>query len=184
MAPASPASPRDSQPGQLHRLDRIRLHDTNPAAERARVLGNTAAAPAKPNRGGNQGLGVQLCFPRSLKCMQLPSIRSVLLYGRQEEQGDGTPARQGETRPMEGLDLESVIERARGHDAESLGEIYHRYVRRVFGLSRYMLDSPLAGTAQPRCGDFAKRTLQRAQKKHEFRRTLRGAPFAFVLKGS
>ena len=48
---------------------------------------------------------------------------------------------EGETRPMEGLDLESVIERARGHDAEAQGEIYHRYVRRVFGLCRYMLDS-------------------------------------------
>ena len=42
---------------------------------------------------------------------------------------------------MEGLDLESVIERARGHDAEALAEIYRRYVRRVFGLCRYMLDS-------------------------------------------
>jgi RNA polymerase sigma-70 factor (ECF subfamily) len=42
---------------------------------------------------------------------------------------------------MEGLDLESVIERARGHDAEALGEIYRRYVQRVFGLCRYMLES-------------------------------------------
>ncbi len=42
---------------------------------------------------------------------------------------------------MERLDLESVIERARVHDAEALGEIYRRYVRRVFGLCRYMLDS-------------------------------------------
>jgi RNA polymerase sigma-70 factor (ECF subfamily) len=42
---------------------------------------------------------------------------------------------------MEGLDLESVIERARGHDAEALGEIYRRFARRVFGLCRYMLDS-------------------------------------------
>jgi RNA polymerase sigma-70 factor (ECF subfamily) len=47
----------------------------------------------------------------------------------------------GEARPMEELDLESVIQRARGHDAEALGEIYHRYVRRVFGLCHYMLDS-------------------------------------------
>ena len=46
-----------------------------------------------------------------------------------------------EGQQMEGLDLESVIERARGHDAEALGEIYRRYVRRVFGLCRYMLDS-------------------------------------------
>src|SRR6266550_1697961 len=53
----------------------------------------------------------------------------------------GQPPREGETRPMEGLDFESVIERARGHDAEALGEIYHRYARRVFGLCRYMLDS-------------------------------------------
>src|SRR5260370_13875738 len=42
---------------------------------------------------------------------------------------------------MEGQDLESVIERAQGHDAEALGEIHRRYVRRVFGLCRYMLDS-------------------------------------------
>jgi RNA polymerase sigma-70 factor (ECF subfamily) len=49
--------------------------------------------------------------------------------------------REGETRQMEGLGLESVIERAQGHDADALEEIYHRYVRRVFGLCRYMLDS-------------------------------------------
>jgi len=48
---------------------------------------------------------------------------------------------EGETRQMEGLGLESVIERAQGHDAEALGEIYRRYVRRVFGLCRYMLNS-------------------------------------------
>jgi RNA polymerase sigma-70 factor, ECF subfamily len=49
--------------------------------------------------------------------------------------------REGEARLMEGLDLESVLERAQGHDAEALGEIHHRYVRRVFGLCRYMLNS-------------------------------------------
>jgi RNA polymerase sigma-70 factor, ECF subfamily len=49
--------------------------------------------------------------------------------------------REGGTRQMEGLDLASVIERARGHEADALGEIYRRYVRRVFGLCRYMLDS-------------------------------------------
>jgi len=53
----------------------------------------------------------------------------------------GPQPRQGGTRQMEGLDLESLIERARGHDAEALGEIYRRYVRRVFGLCRYILDS-------------------------------------------
>ena len=49
--------------------------------------------------------------------------------------------REGETRQMEGLGLESAIERAQSHDAEALGEIYRRYVRRVFGLCRYMLNS-------------------------------------------
>jgi RNA polymerase sigma-70 factor (ECF subfamily) len=49
--------------------------------------------------------------------------------------------REGETRQMEGLGLENVIERARGHDDGALEEIYRRYVRRVFGLCRYMLDS-------------------------------------------
>ena len=48
---------------------------------------------------------------------------------------------EGTAKQMEGLDLQSVIERARGHDAEALGEIYRRYVPRVFGLCRYMLDS-------------------------------------------
>jgi RNA polymerase sigma-70 factor (ECF subfamily) len=49
--------------------------------------------------------------------------------------------REGESRQMEGLGLESVIQRAKIHDAEALGEIYRRYVRRVFGLCRYMLNS-------------------------------------------
>src|SRR5207247_3882768 len=53
----------------------------------------------------------------------------------------GPQPREGKAKQMEGLDLESVIEPARGQDAEALGEIYHRYVRRVFGLCRYMLDS-------------------------------------------
>jgi RNA polymerase sigma-70 factor (ECF subfamily) len=42
---------------------------------------------------------------------------------------------------MEGPDLESVIARAQGHDAEALGEIYRLFARRVFGLCRYMLES-------------------------------------------
>jgi len=53
----------------------------------------------------------------------------------------GPQPREGETRQLQGLDLESVIQRARGQDVEALGEIYSRYVRRVFGLCRYMLDS-------------------------------------------
>src|SRR2546428_11490406 len=53
----------------------------------------------------------------------------------------GPQPREGETRQREGLDLESVVERARSQDAEALGEIYCRYARRVFGLCRYLLDS-------------------------------------------
>ena len=53
----------------------------------------------------------------------------------------GPQPRERETRQLEGLDLASVIERAQSHDAEALGEIHHRYVRRVLGLCRYMLDS-------------------------------------------
>ena len=53
----------------------------------------------------------------------------------------GPRPRQGTAKQMEGPDLESVIERARGHNAEALGEIYRRFVGRVFGLCRYMLGS-------------------------------------------
>jgi len=49
--------------------------------------------------------------------------------------------REGTAKQMEGLDLESVIERAQGHDDEALETIYRQYVRRVFGLCRYMLNS-------------------------------------------
>ncbi|HEV2487598.1 MAG TPA: sigma-70 family RNA polymerase sigma factor [Terracidiphilus sp.] len=49
--------------------------------------------------------------------------------------------RESGNRQLEGLGLESVIARAQGRDAEALGEIYHRYARRVFGLCRYLLDS-------------------------------------------
>ena len=53
----------------------------------------------------------------------------------------GWQLREVKTKQMEGQDLERVIERAQGHDAEALGEIHRRYARRVFGLCRYMLDS-------------------------------------------
>ena len=42
---------------------------------------------------------------------------------------------------MQARDLESVIERAKKHDGEALGEIHQRYRGRVFGLCRYMLGS-------------------------------------------
>ena len=53
----------------------------------------------------------------------------------------GPRSHEGIAKPMEAPDLESVIQRAQGHDADALGEIYRRYARRVFGLCRYMLDS-------------------------------------------
>src|SRR5664279_1189818 len=53
----------------------------------------------------------------------------------------GSQLREGKATQIEGPDLESVIKRAQGHDAEALGEIYRLYVKRVFGLCRYMLDS-------------------------------------------
>lgn len=65
---------------------------------------------------------------------------------------------------MEGPDLVSVIERARGHDAEALGEIYRLYGRRVFGLCRYMLDS--RESAEDACSDvFLK--LQRSIESYD-----------------
>jgi RNA polymerase sigma-70 factor (ECF subfamily) len=53
----------------------------------------------------------------------------------------GSQPSEGKATRMEGPDLESVIQRAQGHDADALGEIYRLYARRVFGLCRYMLDS-------------------------------------------
>ncbi len=53
----------------------------------------------------------------------------------------GPQLREGKVTQIGGPDLQSVIARAQGHDAEALGEIYRLYVRRVFGLCRYMLDS-------------------------------------------
>ncbi len=53
----------------------------------------------------------------------------------------GPQPREVKDKQMEGRDLESVIERAQGHDTQALGEIHRRYFRRVFGLCRHMLDS-------------------------------------------
>jgi RNA polymerase sigma-70 factor (ECF subfamily) len=57
-----------------------------------------------------------------------------------EIRSQGSPC-QDRAKNMEEWDLESVIDRARSHDADALAEIYRRYVRRVFGLCRYLLDS-------------------------------------------
>src|SRR5512135_1487404 len=53
----------------------------------------------------------------------------------------GSPPSEGTAPHMDEPDLESVIQRAQGHDAEALGEIYRLHAKRVFGLCRYMLDS-------------------------------------------
>src|SRR5438445_8543597 len=53
----------------------------------------------------------------------------------------GPQPREVKDKQMEGRDLESVIERAQGHDTQALREIHRRYFRRVFGLCRHMLDS-------------------------------------------
>jgi RNA polymerase sigma-70 factor (ECF subfamily) len=58
-----------------------------------------------------------------------------------KDMAKGPHSREGETRQREELGLENLIARARGHDGEALEEIYRRYVRRVFGLCRYVLDS-------------------------------------------
>lgn len=57
----------------------------------------------------------------------------------ESDRATGPQPREG--KQLEGLDLESVVERARGHDQEALGELYRRYGGRVFGLCRYMLES-------------------------------------------
>ena len=58
----------------------------------------------------------------------------------ERDKAAGVRRRAAKAKYMEALDLESVIEPARGHDVEALGEIYRRYVRRVFGLCRYMFE--------------------------------------------
>ncbi len=59
----------------------------------------------------------------------------------ENNKAEGPQPREVNAKPMEGPDLESVIQRAQGHDAEALGDIHRRYAGRVFGLCRYMLDS-------------------------------------------
>ncbi len=47
--------------------------------------------------------------------------------GTENKPAKGPQPHEGEAKQMAGLDLESVIERARGRDAEALAEIYRRY---------------------------------------------------------
>jgi RNA polymerase sigma-70 factor, ECF subfamily len=54
---------------------------------------------------------------------------------------EGPQPREVKAKQMEARDLESVIERAQGHDTEALAEIHHCFAQRVFGLCRYMLNS-------------------------------------------
>ncbi len=60
--------------------------------------------------------------------------------GTDANKTQGPQHRRSEAREME-ADLEAVLERARAHDTEALGEIYRRYARRVFGLCRHILAS-------------------------------------------
>jgi RNA polymerase sigma-70 factor, ECF subfamily len=48
---------------------------------------------------------------------------------------------EGHGHRMEKLELERVLELARGHDADALAELHRRYAQRVFGLCRYLLGS-------------------------------------------
>jgi RNA polymerase sigma-70 factor (ECF subfamily) len=59
----------------------------------------------------------------------------------ESNEAKGPWRREGTAKLMEGPELESVIERAKGRDAEALAEIYRLYRRRVFGLCRYLLGS-------------------------------------------
>src|ERR1700738_1060679 len=74
------------------------------------------------------------------ECNFLRSAAYCLMDAKRNMAKEPQP-REGETKQMKGLGVENVLARARGHDAEALGEIYRRYVRRVFGLCRYMLNS-------------------------------------------
>ena len=78
-------------------------------------------------------------FPKM--CVILFELQRTAFMDAKKSQASDPQPHEGETRGMERLDLESVIERAQGHDAEALGEIHRRYVQRVFGLCRYLLDS-------------------------------------------
>jgi RNA polymerase sigma-70 factor (ECF subfamily) len=74
-------------------------------------------------------------------CVTFFDLQRTAFMNAERNKAKGMQGREANAKHMEALDLESVIERARGHDAEALAEIYRRYVRRVFGLCRYMLHS-------------------------------------------
>jgi len=98
------------------------------------VVGNSSGV-GSPRRSALDSLRT-LKFP----CNFLRSA-AYCFMDAEREKAKGPQPHEVTAKPMEGPDLESVIERAQGHDAEALGEIHRRYARRVFGLCRYMLDS-------------------------------------------
>ena len=61
--------------------------------------------------------------------------------GAKRNTAKGSQRSEGKATQTDGPDLESVVQRAQAHDGGALGEIYRLYVRRVFGLCRYMLES-------------------------------------------
>ena len=103
--------------------------------------------PFPPVLAGNSNLArttvsrPALCSPILKIGVTLFRSAAYCFMDAQRNNAKGPQLQEGKATQMEGPDLESVIERARGHDAEALGEIYRLYVRRVFGLCRYMLDS-------------------------------------------
>jgi RNA polymerase sigma-70 factor (ECF subfamily) len=68
-------------------------------------------------------------------------VGSVLLYEPKRNAAKGSQRSEGRATQTDGPDLESVVQRAQAHEDGALGEIYRLYVRRVFGLCRYMLES-------------------------------------------
>jgi RNA polymerase sigma-70 factor (ECF subfamily) len=61
--------------------------------------------------------------------------------GAKRNTAQGSQRSEGKVTQTDSPDLESVVQRAQAHDSDALGEIYRLYVRRVFGLCRYMLES-------------------------------------------
>jgi RNA polymerase sigma-70 factor, ECF subfamily len=63
------------------------------------------------------------------------------LWGAKRNTAKGSQRSEGKATHTDGPDLESVVQRAQAHDGGALEEIYRLYVRRVFGLCRYILES-------------------------------------------
>jgi hypothetical protein len=71
---------------------------------------------------------------------QLARSAAYCFMNAERNKAEGVRRREAKAKHMEALDLESVIERARGHDAEALGNSIAAMSGRVFGLCRYMFE--------------------------------------------